>query len=120
MSVDSFGNLGTFSPELLGVAHPAYADFVFGNVHEHDLDDVLASAAFQRVHAAIQAGARRCAESCAYFDFCGGGAPANKLFENSDFTTTETLYCRLTKQALLEVVLADSERSLGLTREAAP
>ncbi|MDF2973971.1 MAG: putative arylsulfatase regulatory protein, partial [Microvirga sp.] len=50
--------------------------------------------------------------------YCGGGAPANKLFENGDFATTETLYCRLTKQTLLEVVLADLERSLGLRAEA--
>lgn len=119
VSVDSLGNLSTFSPELLGVAHRDYAGFVFGNVHEHDLDDMLVSAAFERAHAAIRAGVRRCAESCAYFEFCGGGAPANKLFENGDFATTETLYCQLTKQTLLEVVLADLERALGLTREAA-
>jgi uncharacterized protein len=118
VSVDSVGNISTFSPELLGVAHRDYANFVFGNIHEHDLDDVLASAAFGRAHAAVRAGVRRCAETCAYFEYCGGGAPANKLFENGDFATTETLYCRLTKQTLLEVVLADLERSLGLRAEA--
>jgi uncharacterized protein len=117
VSVDKEGNISTFSPELLGVGHPAYGSFLFGNVHGHNLDDVLASAAFGRVHAAIRAGVRRCADTCAYFEFCGGGAPANKLFENGDFATTETLYCRLTKQTLLEVMLADLERSLGLTRE---
>jgi uncharacterized protein len=118
VSLDSAGNICTFSPELLGVAHRDYADFAFGNVHEHDLDDVLASAAFGRAYAEIRKGVRRCAETCAYFDYCGGGAPANKLFENGDFATTETLYCRLTKQTLLEVTLASLERSLGLTRKA--
>jgi uncharacterized protein len=117
VSVDSAGNISTFSPELLGIANEDYANFAFGNVHEHDLDDVLASAVFRRAHAAIRTGVRRCAETCAYFEYCGGGAPANKLFENGDFASTETLYCRLTKQILLEVALADLERSLGLTRE---
>ena len=35
----------------------------------------------------------------------GGGAPVNKLSENGSFASTETLYCRLTRQAMLDVVL---------------
>jgi uncharacterized protein len=115
VSIDTEGNISTFSPELLGVSHAEYNDFVFGNIYEHDLDDVLSHPAFVRAYAAIQMGVRRCANACVYFDFCRGGAPANKVFENGDFASTETLYCRFTKQTLFEVVLDDLERSLGLT-----
>jgi uncharacterized protein len=114
VSIDTEGNISTFSPELLGVAHAEYNGFVFGNVYEHDLDDVLAHPAFVRAAASIQAGVRRCAHTCAYFDFCRGGAPANKWFEHGDFTSTETLYCRFTKQTVFEVVLNDLEGSLDL------
>jgi uncharacterized protein len=117
VSVDTEGNISTFSPELLGVAHAGYNGFVFGNVHEHDLEDVLAHPAFVRAHAAIQAGVRRCAHTCAYFDVCRGGAPANKLFEHGDFASTETLYCRFTKQTVFDVVLDELEGALGLTQE---
>jgi uncharacterized protein len=116
VSIDTEGNISTFSPELLGIAHAEYNDFVFGNVYEHDLAEVLAHPAFVRANAAIQAGVWRCARTCAYFDFCGGGAPANKLFEHGDFASTETLYCRFTKQTLFEVILDNLEGTLGLPR----
>ena len=119
VSVDVDGHLSTFSPELLGARWPEYGNFLFGNVHEHSLDDVLAHPALLRTHAAINAGVRHCADTCAYFDFCGGGAPANKLFENGDLATSETLYCRLTKQTLFDVVLEDLEHGLGLQVAAA-
>jgi uncharacterized protein len=119
VSVDVDGNLSTFSPELLGARWPEYGNFLFGNVHEHSLDDVLAHPALLRTHAAIDAGVRRCADTCTYFDFCGGGAPANKLFENGNLSSTETLYCRLTKQVLFDLVLEDLEHGLGMRVAAA-
>ena len=39
-------------------------------------------------------------------DFCGGGPPANKFFENGTFASTETLFCRLHKKVCLDVTLA--------------
>jgi uncharacterized protein len=117
VSVDTEGNISTFSPELLGVAHAEYNGFVFGNVYEHELKDVLAHPAFVRANAAIQAGVRRCAHTCAYFDVCRGGAPANKWFEHGDFASTETLYCRFMKQTVFDVVLDELEGALGLIRE---
>ena len=78
------------------------------------LEAVLTYPVFVRANAAIQAGVQRCAHTCAYFDFCRGGAPANKLFEHGDFVGTETLYCRFTKQTLFDVVLDELEGSLDL------
>ncbi len=52
-----------------------------------------------------------CREGCAYFPFCGGGAPANKHFENGTFASTETLSCRLHLKVCLDVTLALLERN---------
>ena len=114
LSVDVDGNIGTFSPELLGLRHPEYRGFTFGNVHAAPLLSVLDQPHFQRIRDDIAAGVRLCAQSCAYFGVCRGGAPANKLFENGTFASTETLFCRLTKQAVIDVVLEDIEGRLGL------
>jgi uncharacterized protein len=62
------------------------------------------------MQADIAAGIERCRRTCPYFAFCGGGAPANKYFENGSFDSTETLFCRLSKQAVLDVVLDKLER----------
>jgi uncharacterized protein len=54
-------------------------------------------------------GVDACRRSCAWFRWCRGGAPANKLFENGSMATTETMYCRLNKKATMEVVLSAIE-----------
>src|SRR5204863_5478164 len=41
ISFDSEGNISTFSPELLTMTHAAYGDFLFGNVFEDSLEDIL-------------------------------------------------------------------------------
>jgi uncharacterized protein len=110
LAVDWQGGISTFSPELLGTSHPRWGDFDFGNVATHSLADVAADPRFRAVAGAIQTGVRACAESCAYFPVCLGGAPANKLGELDDFAGTETMHCRLTQQALLDAVLDDLER----------
>jgi uncharacterized protein len=61
-----------------------------------------------------------CRETCAYFDYCGGGAPVNKYFENGRFDSTETMFCRFSKQAIFDVVLnkVESRISCGLAAKA--
>ncbi len=111
LSMDVEGNLSTFSPELLGVANPEFNNFVFGNVHTHSLEEVLKHPALLRTHREIQKGIKRCQTHCAYYSYCGGGAPSNKLFENQSFDSHETLFCRLTKKDLIELVLSELESS---------
>ena len=53
----------------------------------------------------ITAGVDACRRDCGYFTVCGGGAPANKLFEHGSFATTETTYCRSQVKALTDVLL---------------
>jgi uncharacterized protein len=113
------GSLSTFSPELLGQRHARFGDFVIGNVHASGYRAALQTPAFQRLWSEIEAGLRACASRCAYFEHCGGGAPANKLYEHGSFAATETLHCRSMVQRPFDAVLRRAERELGLTKAAA-
>jgi uncharacterized protein len=106
------GTFSTYSPELLGQAHPRLASLALGNVLFDDLVPGVAHAAFTKMAAEIEAGVARCRASCKYFDFCLGGAPANKLAENGSFDSTETMFCRLTQKAVIDVVLEALDRDL--------
>jgi uncharacterized protein len=114
LSVDCEGNISTFSPELLGAHRQTGEKFQFGNVLECDLLDVLENSHFLQTVDEINAGIHACAAQCQYFLFCGGGAPANKYFENATFTSAETMYCRHTIKTPIDIVLEDLEVQLGL------
>ncbi len=82
LNVDCKGDVGTFSPELLGYRNERYHDFLVGNVHTHTLEQMLHSPAMKAMVDDIQAGVEACRQECGYFSLCGGGAPVNKLSEN--------------------------------------
>jgi uncharacterized protein len=104
------GDFCSFSPELLGQPSAEFGDFVLGNVETGGFLDSARSERFERLWAAIVRGTRACERSCAYYGFCGGGAPANKLYENGDLASAETLYCRTMLQRPFDAVLARLER----------
>jgi uncharacterized protein len=114
VSIGVNGEISTFSPELLGYGSERHGMFVFGNVHEQDLADILRDPRFLLVNTEIERGLMRCRQSCEYFDVCLGGSPVNKIFENGTFDSTETLFCRLTKKAVIDVVLERMEGALEL------
>ena len=116
LTVGVNGDISTFSPELLGNKYDAYGDFVFGNVKRNGLDEVVLNQNFMTVNKEIQSGVSSCSRACAYFKLCGGGAPANKLFEVGRFDVTETMFCRLTRQVPVDIALEDLEAELGLTK----
>jgi uncharacterized protein len=116
VSVDCAGNFSTYSPELLGMTVEPYGPFAFGNVLADDFADALESEKFRAVFRDVQEGLTRCAATCAYYGYCGGGAPANKYYENGTFASTETMYCRYSVQMPLDIVLAEMERDLQLAR----
>jgi uncharacterized protein len=100
------GDISTFSPELLALNAPERQRFIFGNVHHCSaLIDILDDERFVAAYQEIRSGVDRCASECEYFQYCGGGAPVNKLSENGAMDTTETVYCRLTKKAWVEACL---------------
>ncbi len=114
VSIGVNGEISTFSPELLGYGSERHGVFAFGNVHDNELSDILNNPQFQAVNAEIESGLERCRRTCDYFDICLGGAPVNKLFENGTFDSTETLFCRLTKKAVIDVVLERVERAFEI------
>jgi len=115
ISIDNQGNCMTFSPELLGVESKKYGRFDLGNLAEESLTQIVENSKFKEINQSVQAGVKLCAETCEYFEVCGGGSPGNKYFENGDFNSTETMYCRLTKKRVLDVILADLESTLFYT-----
>jgi len=110
LNVDCEGGFSTYSPELLGLSSPRHGSFTLGNVFTDTLESVLASTRFQALDGEIRQGLQMCQESCRYWSFCGGGPPGNKYFENGTFASTETMFCRLHKQASLDVTLDKLER----------
>ena len=113
ISVDTKGNLSTFSPELLGQHDHISDGYVFGNVRDHTLEDVLANPAYLRVAQETAAGVAACRRTCNYFRLCHGGAPSNKAAEHGDLTATETLHCRVAIKTFGELLLARLEHDLA-------
>jgi uncharacterized protein len=106
------GDISTFSPELLALNPSERQRFIFGNVHScRSLTHILADRRFAAAYSEIRRGVDRCADSCDYFQYCGGGAPVNKLSEKGAMDVTETIYCKLTKKAWIDVCLRLATRS---------
>jgi uncharacterized protein len=112
ITIDTFGNFSTFSPELIGQKSEEYNDFILGNVHDCSFRESTDNPAFKKLYTDIFKGVALCKQSCPYFSFCGGGAPSNKLFENGTFNSTETLYCNYNIQIPLEITLKNIEKLL--------
>ena len=106
INVDCLGNFSSFSPELLGQQTERYETFTFGNVLRQSFFEATANPAFQRVVNDIDAGNRKCAETCPYWDHCGGASPSNKYYENGTFDSTETHHCRSMIQMPIDIVRA--------------
>jgi uncharacterized protein len=106
------GSYMTFSPELLGMSHPRLGDLRLGNVMRDPLPPRANDARYRAQCDEISRGIDACREHCQYFDFCAGGAPANKLGESARFDATETMFCRLTQKLTTETVLNALDRDL--------
>jgi uncharacterized protein len=105
VNVAADGSFSTYSPELLTSSHPLWGDFTLGNVLVDRIDYVTQSDKFLRLSKQIGLGVDLCREKCEYFPVCGGGAPANKIWELGRFDATETIYCQLSIQVPTRVVL---------------
>ena len=103
------GDFSSFSPELLGQPSAEFNNFILGNVTKSSYFESTRSDTFERLWGAIRRGTHECEQSCQYFSFCGGGSPANKLYENNDICSGETLYCRTMLKRPFDTVLARLE-----------
>jgi uncharacterized protein len=119
LSIDCEGNFTSYSPELLGLRSSHYGDFAIGNVNTHTLADALNGEKFRRMSSDIADGLSKCRETCEYYSLCGGGAPVNKYFENGSFDSTETMFCRLNRKVLVDVLVAKLRRPASVATDAA-
>jgi uncharacterized protein len=103
------GDASTYSPELAGFKSPRHGNFSIGNVNEPYFAFKI-PLRMEAMVAEIESGVAHCAASCSYFDYCKGGAPANKYFEKGTFDCTETQYCRTYIKQRVDVVLDMLER----------
>lgn len=120
INVDCFGNFSSFSPELLGQPTEKYGSFTFGSLLNGSLFDATSNAAFNYVLSDIEAGNKKCAETCSFYKYCGGSSPSNKYYENGTFDSTETHQCISTVQIPMRIVLEDLENELGITDQVSP
>lgn len=100
------GDVVLLSPELLGVADPAYHDFVAGNVMTETLSTILCRAGDLRYVREFLVGLERCKATCEFFAYCQGAHAGDRYFEHGTFTATETNPCRTSVQAPV-LALAD-------------
>lgn len=110
ITVAANGNFSTFSPELLSMTNLHYGDFILGNLASGTVDVNKAG----KMYRDIQSGILLCAQSCEYFSLCGGGAPSNKIFENGTFISAETLYCQLSRKALIDAAIESLQFELSI------
>lgn len=108
------GDFSTFSPELIGQTDSEYNHFILGNVAQLGFWEATKTPVFLSLWRQIQLGTKACQASCAYFNYCGGGAPANKWYENGTLDSTETLYCRSMLIRPFEVVLKKLEKDTAI------
>ena len=109
ITVASNGDFSTFSPELLGQPNRQFSDFILGNVITRGYLDAACDQPFAGLWDAVKNSITACESVCPYFDYCGGGAPANKLYENGSIESAETLYCRSMIQRPFEAALKAAE-----------
>nr|WP_206443932.1 cyclophane-forming radical SAM peptide maturase AmcB [Nocardioides sp. KC13] len=99
------GDVVLLSPELAGIKDGNYGDFIAGNVRHQSIGEILASANRLRYVAEFLDGLNRCSATCGFFDFCRGAQAGNRYFENGRFDTTETNYCRVSRQELVKALV---------------
>lgn len=99
------GSVTLISPELAGF-NSNRGTFSSGNVLRNTLDEVIERSTTESFWVAeFSQGVKTCQLTCQYFDFCGGGHPANRYFEHGRMDGTTTNYCQNSKISLLEGVL---------------
>lgn len=113
LTVSHAGDFSTFCPELAGTSSQKYSNFIMGNILKDPIESIFDNPVFQSVNNEIQAGIQLCKSTCQYWDFCGGGNPGNKFFEHGRFDVSETMACRLQKQALIDVTIEYLEDRIG-------
>lgn len=99
------GNFSTFCPELVSAHENGKSKFTMGNILVDNIDNIYSNSVFKQTNEKIQEGVKKCRDSCNYWQFCGGGSPSNKYFENNTFDSTETITCKLHVKSTIDVLM---------------
>jgi uncharacterized protein len=102
ITVAKNGDLTPYSPEFTGSKR-----FIVGNILHDNLVDILTSRVYLEIKAEVHESIAMCATSCSYFDLCGGAFLSNKYWQNGTLLSTETITCRLTRQAIADLLLEE-------------
>ncbi|WP_436750124.1 cyclophane-forming radical SAM peptide maturase AmcB [Streptomyces sp. URMC 129] len=108
-TISTTGDVVLLSPELAGTNAPPYDDFRAGNILTQPLASILVGAHRLRYVREFLIGLNACQATCTFFGFCRGAQAGNRYFENGRLDTTETGYCRTSRQALI-TALSDTVR----------
>jgi hypothetical protein len=95
------GDVVLLSPELADTTAPAYGYFLAGNILHRPLPELLYQADQLSYVRDFLTGLNTCRTECPFFDYCRGAQAANRYFENGSLATTQTHYCRVSRQALI-------------------
>ncbi|AIA06689.1 cyclophane-forming radical SAM peptide maturase AmcB [Streptomyces noursei] len=112
-TVSVTGDVVLLSPELADTTDPAHDDFRAGNILHQPLAEILGGASRLRYVRDFLTGLDRCETECAFFDFCRGAQAANRYFENGSLHSTETNYCRVSRQALVTALTTLAAQEKG-------
>ncbi|EEM17485.1 GRRM system radical SAM/SPASM domain protein [Bacillus pseudomycoides] len=106
VTIQKNGSITTNSPEFAGSSNKELNNFIVGNINSLDsFEHIINNDIYLKLQVEIENGVKNCADTCLYFDLCGGGSPSNKYFENGSISSTETITCILHKQILASVVI---------------
>lgn len=100
------GDVVLLSPELYGAKSVRYKDFIVGNIFSDSLKQIIQRGQNESYVQDYFEGVKRCAETCSYFSFCGGGQASNKFYECGTTNATETVHCRNSRQRLVDALLS--------------
>ena len=106
LNIKKNGDVSTFSPELIEGNNGNPDEFKIGNVATlSSFQDLCEAPKFLYLQDEVNRGIEKCKNNCQYFDFCGGGHLSAKYFEQGTFNCSETNYCKLHRQTLVDVVI---------------
>lgn len=105
VTVQKNGDMTPYSPEFAGSPSELYGDFLVGNILQSTFDDIPDNENYRRIQRDVHKSLGMCAQSCAYFDLCGGAFLSNKFWQNGTLLSTETQTCRLTRQTIADLVI---------------
>jgi uncharacterized protein len=105
VTIQKNGDISPYSPEFAGSPSEEYHDFVVGNILTSDFADILTHPVYMKIRTDVHESIARCATSCSYFDLCGGAFLSNKFWQNGTLNSTETVTCRLTRQAVADLLI---------------